>query len=82
MVEVVRGCLGHSGVDRVALDDAGVVGAGMVDGGVEEAGCDAVAAVLAAHHEARDRPDRGVVEGFGGLLEGARARQARLIGAR
>lgn len=72
MVEVVRGCLGHSGVDRVALDDAGV----------EEAGCDAVAAVLAAHHEARDRPDRGVVEGFGGLLEGARARQARLIGAR
>ena len=49
-------------VDGVALDDAGVVLAGVVDGGLGEGPRHALAAMRTGNHEAGDGPDAGILE--------------------
>ncbi len=60
--QLVRRLLRRGGVVRVALDDARSVFACEVDGRGEQAGVEALAAVLATDDEAGDGPDVGVIE--------------------
>ena len=64
VVEVVRRRLSRVGVDGVALDDPCAVGAGLLDGGVEQAPDEPVTAELLADDETGDRSDGFVVERF------------------